>query len=190
MSCLKCGKLFNKKHQKKYCSRSCHISHRNILLAKKRYCINCNKETKNIKFCSNKCYSDFSNVKRPHYCNICNTLIQYGWTARKYCDNCNYTSNPNYKDWSKITLKEFKLNRTTTNTHARIRDLARCLYNKSDKPKYCVKCSYRNTYEVCHIKPISSFSEDSYISDINHIDNLISLCPNCHWDLDHGLLNL
>jgi predicted HNH restriction endonuclease len=28
------------------------------------------------------------------------------------------------------------------------------------------------------------------MSDVNNLDNLIALCPNCRWELDHGLLSL
>jgi predicted restriction endonuclease len=25
---------------------------------------------------------------------------------------------------------------------------------------------------------------------VNSLDNLLGLCPNCHWEFDHGLLRL
>jgi predicted HNH restriction endonuclease len=25
---------------------------------------------------------------------------------------------------------------------------------------------------------------------VNALDNLVGLCPNCHWEFDHGLLQL
>jgi predicted HNH restriction endonuclease len=43
---------------------------------------------------------------------------------------------------------------------------------------------------VCHIKPISSFEETVYLSVINSQDNLVLLCPNCHWEFDNGHLEL
>lgn len=33
-----------------------------------------------------------------------------------------------------------------------------------------------------------SFSMDSLISEINSLENLIYLCPNCHWEFDNELL--
>jgi predicted restriction endonuclease len=44
--------------------------------------------------------------------------------------------------------------------------------------------------EVAHIKAVSNFSEDSLISEINDISNLIGLCPNHHWEYDNGLLDI
>jgi hypothetical protein len=49
----------------------------------------------------------------------------------------------------------------------------------------CQYCGYDKHVEVCHIKPICSFSEDTLISDINSPENLMILCPNCHWEFDN-----
>jgi hypothetical protein len=34
-------------------------------------------------------------------------------------------------------------------------------------------------------EPISSFADDTPIDVINAPDNLLALCPNCHWEFDH-----
>lgn len=49
---------------------------------------------------------------------------------------------------------------------------------------------YTNYCEVCHIKPVNGFSDESLVSEINDINNLVALCPNHHWEFDHGLLQL
>jgi 5-methylcytosine-specific restriction endonuclease McrA len=54
----------------------------------------------------------------------------------------------------------------------------------------CQNCGYSKHVEVCHIKPIHSFSDDTLIDDINRLDNLLFLCPNCHWEFDRGLLEM
>jgi hypothetical protein len=36
----------------------------------------------------------------------------------------------------------------------------------------------------------TSFPLDTPISVVNSLDNLVGLCPNCHWEFDHGLLQL
>ena len=71
-----------------------------------------------------------------------------------------------------------------------IQKKARATYRSSDKPKSCVVCGYDKTYEVAHIRPVSDFNNDTTISEINHIDNLIALCPNHHWEFDNSKLNL
>jgi 5-methylcytosine-specific restriction endonuclease McrA len=54
----------------------------------------------------------------------------------------------------------------------------------------CQVCGYSKHVEVCHIKPISEFDNNTLISDINHITNLYILCPNCHWEFDNGILEI
>ncbi len=63
-------------------------------------------------------------------------------------------------------------------------------YKKSKLPRKCFVCGYDKYIEVCHIIGISTFNENTLITQINSIDNLIALCPNCHWEFDHGLLKL
>ena len=56
----------------------------------KMNCINCDKETKNLKFCSHSCSTIYNNklyprVKPKGKCKICNTAIK---TSRVYCKDC------------------------------------------------------------------------------------------------------
>ena len=55
----------------------------------------------------------------------------------------------------------------------------------STLPQICMKCGYDKHVEVCHIKPIRQFSEDTLLSVINDKTNLLLLCPNCHWEYDN-----
>ena len=73
---------------------------------------------------------------------------------------------------------------------SRIQDNARKIYKNSDKPKQCIVCGYNKTYEVAHIKAVSDYDNDTFISEINDINNLVALCPNHHWEYDHNLLDL
>lgn len=63
-----------------------------------------------------------------------------------------------------------------------IRSRARTVIKNRTK---CEKCGYDKHVEACHIKPISSFSDDTPIDVINAPDNLLALCPNCHWEFDN-----
>lgn len=49
----------------------------------------------------------------------------------------------------------------------------------------CEKCGYDKHIEVCHKRPIKEFDDTHTIKEINDINNLIGLCPNCHWEMDH-----
>lgn len=50
--------------------------------------------------------------------------------------------------------------------------------------KICQFCGYDKHVEVCHIKPIGAFSLDTLVSEVNAPDNILILCPNCHWEFD------
>ena len=58
-------------------------------------------------------------------------------------------------------------------------------YKNSNKPKCCLVCGYSKTYEVAHIKGVSDFDNNTLISEINDISNLVALCPNHHWEYDN-----
>lgn len=81
----------------------------------------------------------------------------------------------------------FALRKSWQSVRSSIARLAREEYQKSDRPKHCIVCGYPH-YEVAHIKAVSDFSDDTLISDINSIDNLIGLCPNHHYEYDNGIL--
>ena len=151
------------------------------------YCLECGKETTNPKFCSRSCSARYNNKKRKKiqkFCIICGALVGEGTECRKkYCDECR----PNNVDWDNMTLGELKQKRKYQ-VHSRIRDLAR--KKVIDLPRFqkCSECGYTNHIEVCHIKAISEYSDDTTLQVINNINNLVGLCPNHHWELDHNIL--
>jgi len=53
------------------------------------------------------------------------------------------------------------------------------------RPKVCEICGYDKHVEICHVKSVSSFNDDTLISEINSPDNLRILCRNCHWEHDN-----
>ena len=54
--------------------------------------------------------------------------------------------------------------------------------------KECPYCDYKNHFQLCHIKDIKDFPKDTKLNIVNDPKNLVYLCPNHHWDLDHNLL--
>ena len=49
----------------------------------------------------------------------------------------------------------------------------------------CACCGYDKHVELAHIKPVSSFDVNTLISVVNSEENVIQLCPNCHWEFDN-----
>jgi predicted restriction endonuclease len=154
-------------------------------------CKNCqktfNKRETEVKkspnhYCSKSCAAK-SNNKSPKrkkmntICKKCNQLFTRN--RRKYCDNCVNAIQP---------LKLSDYTTKGSNKFSSIRKLARKKYIKNKKELKCFFCNYNKHVEISHIKAIISFESDTLISDINDLNNLIALCPNCHWEFDNGLL--
>ena len=70
--------------------------------------------------------------------------------------------------------------------------LARSALILSGREMVCEVCGYSKHVDACHRKAVAVFSDDTKIREINHIDNLLWLCKNHHWELDHdnGVTNL
>ena len=194
--CDNCEKIFqrarikNKNTKHNFCCPGCLKLWRKSKI-KINNCKFCGKETRNPAFCCKSCAASYNNKEFPkrikgsktkRFCIVCGIQVNY---RSRYCTE----HNPQYVDWSQVTFANINSKRVYQK-HSRIRNLARNAYLKSDKPKECVICGYDKHFHVCHIKPISSSTEDAPVSTINNLNNLIALCPNHHWELDNGTLML
>jgi len=151
-------------------------------------CLQCEKETKNPKFCSKSCSATWTNKKFPKrkskrssVCSQCN-----GKKALKstLCQSCTISSN--YR--GDLTLQEAIYEKHhRSSAYALVRTRARTLAKKLGIDKQCKICGYSKHVEIAHVNSISSFSEETLVSKINSSDNLVALCRNCHWELDHKL---
>lgn len=188
-TCLSCGKDFQatkseiNRGNARYCSRSCSYKR---TTGRTTTCP-CGTETRNPKYCSRSCAATYNNRTYPkggpppklRYCKRCGILLdrsEYSKTNR-CCHDCR-------RPFGELTLTEVRLDNAHSR-HTRITANAKNTYSKSDRPKHCVKCGYDKHYEVCHIKAIKDFPDTAKMKEVNHLDNLIALCPNCHWEFDH-----
>jgi hypothetical protein len=161
-------------------------------------CLSCNKETINPKFCSKSCAAKYNNRVSPKrktkkLCIVCNSSVKSYRHSRcekhhqEYMETrFDFIKELSLKDyWNKKSLQ--KLHISSKNAHIRLlaRSNFKDLVNKS-----CASCGYNKHVELCHIKALSSFNENSKIKEINSYTNLIQLCPNCHWEFDKGLIDL
>jgi hypothetical protein len=80
---------------------------------------------------------------------------------------------------------------TPNNRYSKIRNRAKAYFSIiPENLRKCQICNYDKHVQMCHKKSIGSFTLDTLVSVINDPNNLIMLCPNCHWELDHDLLNI
>lgn len=67
--------------------------------------------------------------------------------------------------------------------------MGKTLWKFMEMPTCCEVCGYDKHFELCHIKSVSSFDNNTPIKVVNNLNNLIALCPNCHWEFDHNLMD-
>lgn len=166
--CLECLKEFesNKTENRKFCSRNCSGKYivRTIPNRKiERICTRCDKKVK----------SHRHSLCKEHHVEYIETRFDYikELTLEDY--------------WAKKSLQN--LHSSSKNAH--IRSLCRSwLKHLSKLP--CHNCGYDKHVELCHIKAIREFTPQSKLKEVNSEDNVIQLCPNCHWEFDKGLLKL
>ncbi len=152
-------------------------------------CQFCKSKTKNPKFCSRSCAAKLNNTINPKR-KLQNTCVDCGKPITRSRTRCKedyllWLKNNQAKD---MTLQEaIYWKHHKSSAFALVRSRARAS-EKMKKIKSCEICGYSKHVQACHKKPISSFLLDTKISIINENDNIMCLCPNCHWEYDHGLL--
>lgn len=75
-----------------------------------------------------------------------------------------------------------KTNRCNINMHAKK------VYTNQFPIDCCELCGFAEHVDIAHIKPVRSFPDGTLLGEINPIENLIGLCPNCHWLFDNGVI--
>lgn len=144
-------------------------------------------------FCTKSCANSFNNKLIPKRkikeikCKKCDKILirETSKQRKTYCTECH----PHFREYDKITFQEVK-NKRFYQKHSRIRELARNKYFNKNKNPVCCNCGYSKHIEVCHIQAVKDHNDTDTIAYINRDENLISLCRNCHWELDNGILKI
>jgi len=155
------------------------------------------KSTTKRFFCSHSCagsYNGHAFPKKSKYKKerpICKTDKCTGRAEHLgvvYCRSC-ITIGRHLRGGLAITEQtiEHASKRGGANRYDSIRANARTQYREQLTNPCCERCGYNKHVEVCHKQPISSFSKDTLISEVNKRKNISLLCPNCHWEFDKGL---
>jgi len=80
----------------------------------------------------------------------------------------------------KRTLGDLRESHTKKSFNKAIRMDAKARYLANNGQMVCKECGESRVVDVCHIKPISAFSSEDKIEDINSPNNLVVLCPSHH----------
>lgn len=160
---------------------------------KTKLCLNCEKQTTNEKFCSLSCAASFNNKicngrktgrDCSGTCKICHSKIPSDYTRCIKCRDHVKTNSGQWKDPREITKGDILTN--DTQRYRRIRHNARHVAEKNKLLIRCIICDYEYHVECAHIKPISDFTDNTLLTEINAPLNLCGLCPNHHWEYDHN----
>jgi hypothetical protein len=159
MNCLCCNKALEGKFTKKYCSRRCAAT------------VNNRAKPKRVK------------KERPK-CRECDNRVDHHGV--KYCREC-INNRRHYAGAGPVDEQtiEFASRRGGANRYDSIRAHARGVYKDLLAKPNCEKCGYNKHVELCHIKAIATFSKETLVAEVNKRDNIMFLCPNCHWEHDH-----
>lgn len=140
-------------------------------------------------FCTRSCAAVYNNIHRPSRlkktCKACDKKIKSSIT---YCHDCRYGRKQRTTFDESQSLLYYATKSNDMNRFRGVRLLAR----KKTKSwlHVCKQCEYSLFVETCHIKSIADFPLDTLVSVVNADDNLVILCRNCHWELDHHFIKL
>jgi len=62
---------------------------------------------------------------------------------------------------------------------------ARRVFFSAFKTTSCHVCGYSKHVEIAHKRAVADFPVTATVGEINNLENLMSLCPNHHWEHDH-----
>lgn len=175
-------------------------------------CLKCHQETANTKFCSRTCAASYNNTLYPKRkpkvknCNICGK--EFSIAGRRRCQECRDAGklrisqsfhgqkrtqyNPDF--YKLLTIADYKNRPSNVSKHPlwahnNIRNFCRS-WNKHMQSMPCKRCNYALHVELAHIRPISDFPETATLGEVNAPDNVVPLCPNCHWEFDKKLFTI
>jgi hypothetical protein len=164
-----------------------------------KVCKECNKPIPYLKrndniFCCSSCSTSYNNSKREkkqRFCASCNLPV------KKNALNCSKCYSAKSLELSKQSIESYgeKTVSSFSSTYARhkyqkIRLHAHRIMKSTNISKSCCVCGYEKHVELAHKRSISSFPKLTKLKVVNSLENLIFLCPNHHWELDAGLLEL
>ncbi len=197
--------VLDKKEAIKYCTKQCVAKSQITSITKP--CANCNKKVtrfpSDIKkaksdniFCSKSCAATFNNKKtkikhgqniiKEYSCSQCDAIFKSDETNINKHITCSTAC------WQEAEMKTKFIKdslREGTNRYNLLRQNARS-YSKYIYPRHCMLCHYDKHIEVCHIKDLKDFDINLTAYEVNNKYNLIHLCPNCHWEFDHNLIDI
>jgi hypothetical protein len=153
------------------------------------------QNTKRKQFCNKSCAAKFNNLGKNRHRSIIDNDSD-GLHPTKFKRKPNVIPFQAYNKLQTILNKTkgemFGNRKNWQSARSSIQKSARSIYFTNATHTHCCQksCTYDLHIDVAHIKPVSEFSNSSYIYEINTKENLIGLCKNHHWEFDNGHIAL
>ncbi len=157
-------------------------------------------KTRRRVFCSQSCAAKYNNrgTRRGPRAKVrtCPTCGNPFFGRSVYCGSACYMKRPKSlkplsSNFSRKTKQQvfresasWQAARSSIQRHAR-----KMLLNKGAESA-CELCGYSKHVDVAHRRAVKDFPNSATIAEINDPKNLVRLCPNHHWEFDHGVLIL
>src|SRR5579885_737344 len=125
-------------------------------------------------------------TERPRTCKECGSEFYWSVTGRSpYCPE--HRAKFTRSAMQQRTLRYYaeKYGKRTAIMFHEVRNFCRSWNKHLLGP--CQGCGYDKHVEMCHIKGIATFDLDTPLGIVNDEKNVVILCRNCHWELDHGM---
>ena len=133
-------------------------------------------------FCTVKCQNKQWSIDNGRTCPGCGYVKSRSARANTLCKSCKTN------ELKKISKGEYLAQVSgrsgQQNMHSALRGLGRT-WNKQILLEPCAHCGYNKHVQLAHKRPVSDFPDTALLEEINSPDNVIALCPNCHWEFDH-----
>lgn len=193
-----------------FCSYKCNGEYTSKHSQEQVFCTFCNKIffkskswikrhlTKNQKmFCSRSCAGKLNKTKQPkiRFCTVCSKeyIFSISHKSKKYCEECRQRQ-PTKEECKFLTIEQLKEREIQKYGHfawlaSHVRIYGKS-WNKHLSTLPCQRCGYEKYVELAHIKAIADFPDTATLGEINDPLNILVLCPNCHRELDNGLLKI
>ncbi|GAB3876965.1 hypothetical protein GCM10028824_35850 [Hymenobacter segetis] len=149
-------------------------------------CLHCGIATANPKYCSRSHAAIHTNQQAPkrqltRKCQECDTLIP---GSRQFCA----VHGKRKADYRLLTVAQLKAKDAIKHPsyyRGYLNSITRLL--NAHRPRTCQAYGYDKHVEYCHIQPISAFPDSVMVQEVSGPENILVLCPNCHWEYDHSL---
>jgi hypothetical protein len=118
-------------------------------------------------------------AKMTHICLFCSQPMMGYQAVRPLCSaNCRVALNKSQ------TIAHIKNKDSVRHYSSTVRKFNRD-WNAKLASLPCAHCGYAKHVELAHIRAVADFPDTATLGEVNAPDNVLPLCPNCHWEFDN-----